>query len=195
MYQLIDKDGKISSVDAKVFVIDKHGKIKQIVSGGTGSAVWGSITGTLTTQTDLTSYLSTNYYPLASNPAGYLTNASLSEYVPYTGATNNVDLGYNELTTAKLWLYDFVNGPTEKGSLHYADEALHFENSDGETLMYIEPGFMQLHKTGSIQSNFFTTLLTTNRDHYLPDASGTLALTSDIPSLTGYVQNLSLIHI
>ena len=46
--------------------------------------------------------------------------------------------------------------------------------------MYIEPGFMQLHKTGAIQSNFFFSNLTTNRDHYLPDASGTIALTSDI---------------
>ena len=106
--------------------------------------------------------------------------SALSGYVPYTGATSDVDLGEKELTTGKLWLYDAAGGPTEKGSLHYADEALHFENSDAETLLYVEPGFMQLHKTGTIQSNFFTTLLTVNRDHYLPDASGTIALTSNI---------------
>lgn len=41
----------------------------------TGSAVWGLITGTVTDQTDLISYLSGNYYPLATNPAGYLTSA------------------------------------------------------------------------------------------------------------------------
>jgi hypothetical protein len=105
---------------------------------------------------------------------------SVTGYVPYTGATADVDLGEKELTTGKLYLYDAVGGPTEKGSLHYADEALHFENSEGETLMYIEPGFMQIHKTGTIQSNLFTTLLTTNRDHYLPNASGTIALTSQI---------------
>ena len=108
------------------------------------------------------------------------TIPSITGLVPYTGATSDVDLGEKELTTSKLWLYDAAGGPTEKGSLHYADEALHFENSDGETLMYIEFGFMQLHKTGTIQSNFFTTLLTVNRDHYLPDASGTIALTSNI---------------
>lgn len=111
------------------------------------------------------------------------TIPSITGLVPYTGATSDVDLGEKELTTSKLWLYDAAGGPTEKGSLHYADEALHFENSDGETLMYIEPGFMQLHKTGTIQSNFFTTLLTVNRDHYLPDASGTIALTSQIPTV------------
>lgn len=48
------------------------------------SAAWGSITGILTSQTDLTSYLSTNYYPLSSNPAGYLTSASLTGYIQTT---------------------------------------------------------------------------------------------------------------
>ena len=108
------------------------------------------------------------------------TIPSITGLVPYTGATSDVDLGEKELTTGKLWLYDAAGGPTEKGSLNYADEALHFDNSDAETLLYVEFGFMQLHKTGTIQSNFFTTLLTVNRDHYLPDASGTIALTSNI---------------
>ena len=40
-----------------------------ISSGGT----WGSITGTITDQTDLINYLTNNYYPLSTNPAGYLT--------------------------------------------------------------------------------------------------------------------------
>ena len=43
-------------------------------------ATWGSITGTLTAQTDLTAYLSTNFYPLSSNPAGYLTQDNVLEY-------------------------------------------------------------------------------------------------------------------
>jgi uncharacterized membrane protein YccF (DUF307 family) len=38
------------------------------------AGVWGAITGTITDQTDLTTYLSSNYYPLFSNPAGYLTS-------------------------------------------------------------------------------------------------------------------------
>lgn len=42
----------------------------------TATAAWGSITGTLTAQTDLTAYLAANYYPLATNPAGYLTTAA-----------------------------------------------------------------------------------------------------------------------
>lgn len=49
-----------------------------------GSSAWGSITGTLTDQTDLTTYLSTNY-------------------VPYTGATGDVNIGaHNFLLTGNI---------------------------------------------------------------------------------------------
>lgn len=72
-------------------VIDKYGVLKR--PSVLGVTYWGSITGTLTDQTDLLSYLSLNYYPLSSNPAGYLTSASLTGYVPYTGATSNINLG------------------------------------------------------------------------------------------------------
>lgn len=57
------------------------------VSGG--SAVWGGITGTLTAQTDLTAYLAANYYPLATNPAGYIDFADLSA---------GTGISYNNLT-------------------------------------------------------------------------------------------------
>jgi len=42
--------------------------------GGGGSVAWGSITGTVTDQTDLTTYLSGAYYPLSGNPSGFLTS-------------------------------------------------------------------------------------------------------------------------
>jgi hypothetical protein len=41
----------------------------------------------------------TYYYPLSANPAGYLISSDLSAYVPYTGATGDVDLGNRTLTT------------------------------------------------------------------------------------------------
>lgn len=110
---------------------------------------------------------------------------SLTGYVPYTGATSDVNIGLNDMYATRFWLYDEV----EDGyaSIHYADESFHVENSEGQPLLVVEEGFVQLHKTGTIQSNLWTTLLTVTRDHYLPDTSGTIALTSDIPSLTGYV--------
>ena len=51
------------------------------------SATWGSITGTLSAQTDLISYLAATYYPL-SNPSGYITSAALAGYVQNTRAVN-----------------------------------------------------------------------------------------------------------
>jgi hypothetical protein len=60
-----------------------------ITAGGnaiTQSVVWGSITGTLVAQTDLISYLSTNYYPLSSNPANYATES----FVTSQGYITNV---------------------------------------------------------------------------------------------------------
>jgi hypothetical protein len=50
--------------------------------GGGGSAVWGGITGTVTDQTDLTAYLASNYYPLGSNPSGYVGEAPIDGF-PY----------------------------------------------------------------------------------------------------------------
>ena len=54
------------------------------------SITWGSITGTVTNQTDLTTYLSNNYYPLSSNPAGYLTSSSITGMVTGSGVPTRV---------------------------------------------------------------------------------------------------------
>jgi hypothetical protein len=58
------------------------------VSGG--SAAWGSIgTGTgVASQADLVAYLVANYYPLSSNPAGYITISALANYVQNSRAVN-----------------------------------------------------------------------------------------------------------
>ncbi|MCL4419563.1 hypothetical protein M1146_05705, partial [Patescibacteria group bacterium] len=40
---------------------------------------------------------------MSSNPSGYLTTISASStYVPYTGATADLDLGINEIKTSAL---------------------------------------------------------------------------------------------
>ena len=78
-----------------------------VLSATAISAIWGNISGTITNQTDLINYLSGNYYPLNSNPAGYLTSFTELDPVftawlagpPDLSEFNN-DLGY--LTTAVL---------------------------------------------------------------------------------------------
>jgi hypothetical protein len=108
--------------------------------------------------------------------------ADLVGYVPYTGATQDVNLGAYDAYVNKLWLYDAVND--NYGSVHFTDTDFHIEDADGHKMLVIEDGFMQIHKTDTIQSNLYTSGLTATRDHYLPDASGTIALTSN---LAGYV--------
>ena len=106
------------------------------------------------------------------------TIPSIDGLVPYTGATEDVDLGTHDLYTNKVWLYDEPND--NYASLHYTDGDFHIEDADGHKLLVIEDGFIQLHLTDTIQSNLFTSGLTQTRDHFLPNASGTIALTSDI---------------
>jgi hypothetical protein len=98
--------------------------------------------------------------------------------VPYTGATQDLDLGTHDLYTNKVYLYDEPN--ENHGSIHYTDGDFHIEHANGDKLLVLEDGFMQLHLTDSIQSNLFTSNLTQTRDHYLPNQSGTIALTTDI---------------
>jgi len=105
------------------------------------------------------------------------TTISKNNFVPYTGAINDVDLGLNDIFLNKVWLYDEPND--SYGSLHYTDQDFHIEHSNGDKLLVVENGFLQLHLTNLIQSNLYSSLLTQTRDHYLPNQSGTIALTSD----------------
>jgi len=105
--------------------------------------------------------------------------------VPYTGATKDVNIGTHDLFTNKVYLYDEPND--NYGSIHYTDGDFHVEDADNHKLLVIEDGFMQLHLNDTIQSNIFTTSLTQTRNHTLPNASGTFALTSDTISLSNRI--------
>lgn len=73
-----DITGAVSGFSS-ILVWDAQGRLK-VIGGGTppppAPVVWGTITGTVTNQTDLITYLGLNYYPLSSNPAGYLTQTA-----------------------------------------------------------------------------------------------------------------------
>jgi hypothetical protein len=104
----------------KIYVILDTNKIYRW-SGSTyveiadSTAVWGAITGTLSSQTDLQSALNAKQNQLngtgfvkasgttiSYDNSTYLTTSSAaSSYVPYTGATANVDLGTHTLLAAK----------------------------------------------------------------------------------------------
>lgn len=73
-----DITGAVSGF-SNILVWDAQGRLK-VIGGGTppppAPVVWGTITGLVTNQTDLINYLGLNFYPLSSNPAGYLTQTA-----------------------------------------------------------------------------------------------------------------------
>jgi len=71
-----------------------------------GITTWGSITGTITAQTDLTAYLAANYYPLSTNPAGYITSSALTPYLTSATAASTYEPIISAGTTSQYWRGD-----------------------------------------------------------------------------------------
>jgi len=111
-----------------------------------------------------------------------ITFPTLTGYVPYTGATADVNLGAFDLYTSKVWLYDVPNAGY--GSMELTDGVLHFEDVDGHSMVTMEDGYLTIANASTIRALLDVSALSANRDYAFPNASGTLALTSD---LSGYV--------
>jgi hypothetical protein len=87
-------------------------------SGG-GGAEWGDITGTLSDQTDLQNALNAKFDDPTGTTSQYLrgdgslaTFPSLTGFVPYTGATTNVDLGTHRITAQHATISSSGSGDT-----------------------------------------------------------------------------------
>jgi hypothetical protein len=116
--------------------------------------------------------------------------SALSSYVPYTGATTNLNLGTYGLTTATITI---TGGAGTTGSLNFGQsDAFAIPANGYSSIDAVNTTFSFAVGTGTTTYKYFTFLTTsltdnTLRNYTLPDASGTIALTSNIPSLTGYV--------
>jgi hypothetical protein len=86
----------------------------------------------------------------------------------------------------ELGLYDSLNSQYYK--IVANDELFKFKNNLGSNIFIVGYSeFSLFNGTGAIAANFSSALLTITRNFQFPNASGTIALTSDIPSLLGYV--------
>jgi hypothetical protein len=131
---------------------------------------------------------------------------SIGNKVPYTGATQDVNLGVHDLTATGITANSFyAQGNGTQGGYLYLKQGIvpygtlagsNSISADGTKYIYLSDAGSNNSKTAIFELGSLTN--NTNRTFTLPDASGTLALTSNIPSLAGYVpyngatQNVSL---
>jgi hypothetical protein len=119
------------------------------------------------------------------------TFPTLTSYVPYTGATATVNLGDNDLEAGSV----FVEGATGAGgALRIKQFGSSAANLDGySTISTLNTGVFYF-TAATTSPNFKNFVLNpsgltdnTLRTYTLPNLDGTLALLSNIPSVTGYV--------
>jgi hypothetical protein len=147
-------------------------------TSGSGNAA--TIIGTLNATTLVKSGGTSSQFLKADgsvDSSTYLTtSAAASTYVPYTGATANVDLGIYNMSAA---YYKSTNG-------YVMGQGSTVGLSGAFTVIGATP--TSLNIVISNTKTFLLTFPSTSRTYTYPDATGTLALTSDIPSLSGYIQ-------
>jgi len=138
---------KINYTSSDVYVSTSVSPVYVVVnySGtGGGGGVWGQITGTLSDQTDLQDALDAKFDDPTGTTSQYLrgdgtlaTFPSLTGYVPYTGATTNVDLGEYELKAGQI---EFDQSPTGTAGV----AVMRWNDSDGTLDLGLKGGNVTL---------------------------------------------------
>ena len=127
------------------------------------------------------------------NGVNVATLNDLSSYVPYTGATGSINIGSNDIYTAggakladdgsiygtELYLYDGPNNAY--GLISVADDFFILRRSNETNMITCDNGSSFTINNGDATATIVNPL-TVSRNYTLPDATGTLALTSDIPT-------------
>jgi hypothetical protein len=105
----------------------------------------------------------------------------VSSYVPYTGATADVDLGAYKLIAESLK----VTGSGNSGFLGLERQSSTPVPASNQTALFADTnGDLSWQNDILFSTTFRTYLNTNNRTYVLPDTNGTIALTSNIPSVT-----------
>jgi hypothetical protein len=107
---------------------------------------------------------------------------SLSGYVPYVGATGSLYMGSSYLVSAKAFVTSGSGGGAYLKLLNALTAAT--PESDGVKLSSVGSVDLVI-SSNTYNSTLVTSGNTANRTYTFPNASGTIALTSNIPTLSG----------
>lgn len=192
---LIDKshlDKAVSILDSRTsFLINK---INNLPAGG-GGGTWGSITGTLSSQTDLqsaldakqdllggTGFVKSSAGVISYDTSTYITTSSASStYVPYTGATADVSLGSQALQFGGSYrttiTYDNANEATLILSANATDNGkIGFGSYNSGYRVYTQGTNISATRTIEFPNANGTFVLSVNST--TPDAAGNVVISS-----------------
>ena len=153
---------------------------KVINASGGGGSIDLQTNGVSNASQTVLNLIEGNNMTLTADGAGGVTldvSGLETVYVPYTGATANVDIGSNAFIST--------------AGLYFDPSATSYINNSGGTVTVSSPtntAAFAVTAAGSASATFDVSAMMSSRVFTFPDASGTLALTSDIPSLSGYIQ-------
>jgi len=117
---------------------------------------------------------------------------SLTGYVPYTGATSNVNLGTNDLLSRSV----YIEGTASYQAGLLMKQISGFNFVTGAYTQVVPSGIYDLYvvhnQTNGTRRRYAISVASLQDgddfQYLVPRKNGTFAMTSDIPSLTGYVQ-------
>jgi len=112
---------------------------------------------------------------LSDVPPGPITTPTLDDVLA-TGNLSVVDANVG----GQLGLYDTIG--LDYAHINVTGGTFTFVDFENKNSVYFEPGYLTLFKTNAIGGTLKTTALTASRIYDLPNASGTIALTTDIPA-------------
>jgi hypothetical protein len=149
------------------------------------STITTSIAGKQT-QLNGTGFVKVTGTTVSYDNSTYLTTGTASStYVPYTGATTAVDLGTNDITSRYVVA---AGAPALGGVISMRQDATYLAKGNGySSIASSTVAFDFFGYTGASTYKNFTLRFdgltnNTRREYILPDADGTLALTSQIPA-------------
>ena len=193
-HSLVDKNYVDTAIAAVGGLPSQTGNAgKWLTTNGT-AASWNNLSGNVSLFTNDAGYLTSStagaiYYPLSSNPAGYITSASLTGYVPYTGATADVDLGTYILNAQAIHAKG-TKGNGYLGLKHQTDSAT---AGGSESVIFADSnGNLKWKNDGLSYYTLVANAITADRTYTLPDASGTIALTSNLSSYVPTTRTITI---